>query len=266
MHTKFALGFFVLFFLLVSCKEKDEPDTVESGKISFYFDQHINNSNIEFDTLIYMNVAGNQYMVNEIQYFLSDFTLYKSDGTAIILNAWKDIHYVDTDLPETREYAALDDIPAGEYDSIAFTFGIVEAKNQSLMFVNPPESNMFWPEVLGGGYHYMKLNGKWKNTLGETVPFNLHLGIGQVYDPGSGEITGFVQNYFRVSLPNTSFNISGGDQVMFNIIMNVDEWFENPNVFDLNFWGSHIMQNQAAMQAVKENGHNVFVAYKILEE
>jgi hypothetical protein len=25
------------------------------------------------------------------------------------------------------------------------------------MFVNPPEVNMAWPEVLGGGYHYLML-------------------------------------------------------------------------------------------------------------
>ena len=30
------------------------------------------------------------------------------------------------------------------------------------MFVNPPEVNMMWPDVLGGGYHYLMLNGKWK--------------------------------------------------------------------------------------------------------
>ena len=121
-----------------------------------------------------------------------------------------DIHYVDTDLPETWEYALLDKIPAGNYDSISFTFGISEEKNQSLMFVNPPESYMFWPELLGGGYHYMKLNGKWENLESNILPFNFHLGIGQIRDPETQEIIGFEQNYFRVSLPNSAFSISGG--------------------------------------------------------
>ncbi|HEY9114292.1 MAG TPA: MbnP family protein [Bacteroidales bacterium] len=260
---------FIIFLMLVSffsCKKKEDPETVNSGRISFYFDHKINGSNIDFDTLNYTNAAGNHYMVNEIQYFISDVVLYKNDGSSILLDAWEDIHYVDTDLPETREYAFQDEVPAGIYDSISFIFGISEEKNQSLMFVNPPESNMFWPEVLGGGYHYMKLNGKWKNPQNEILPFNFHLGIGQIVDTASQEITGFVQNYFRVSLPGSGFSIAAGDTLMFNIIMNAEEWFENPNTFDFNYWGSHIMQNQAAMQAAKENGHNVFVIYRIGED
>lgn len=256
----------LLLVSLISCNKKTEPEVTDSGRISFYFDHKINGSNIYFDTLIYSNEAGNQYMVNEIQYFISDITLYKSSGSSLLLDAWEDIHYVDTDLPETREYAINDEIPAGNYDSISFTFGISEEKNQSLMFVNPPESNMFWPELLGGGYHYLKLNGKWKNSDAEIVPFNFHLGIGQTIDSTTQEITGFVQNYFRVSLPNSGFSIVAGDSLMFNIIMNAEEWFENPNTFDFNYWGSHIMQNQAAMQAAKENGHNVFVIYRIGED
>jgi hypothetical protein len=236
------------------------------GRINFYFDQLIDGATIDFDTLIYQNAAGNPYMVSEIQYFVSDVTLYESDGSSILLDEWKDIHYVDTDLPETREYAFIDAIPAGNYDSISFIFGISEEKNQSLMFVNPPESNMFWPEYLGGGYHYMKLNGKWENIDSEVIPFNLHLGIGQVRDSISNEIVGYVQNYFRVSLPNSGFTISGNDTILFNVIMNVEKWFYDPNTFDFNFWGGDIMQNQAAMQAVKENGQNVFEIYRILED
>jgi hypothetical protein len=256
----------ILIFSAISCKKKNEPENIDSGRISFYFDHELNNTKIDFDTVIYTNAAGNQYMVNEIQYFISDVILYKSDGSSLLLDAWHDIHYVDTDLPETRGYAPPDEIPAGIYDSISFTFGISEEKNHSLMFVNPPESNMFWPEVLGGGYHYMKLNGKWKNVEAEVVPFNMHLGIGQIYDANSNEIIGFVQNYFRVSLPGSGFSISAGDTLMFNIIMNAEEWFEDPNIFDLDYWGSHIMENQAAMQTVKENGHNVFVIHEILED
>ena len=266
MHTFKYLFFVILIVSVISCNKKNDTQAVNSGKLEFYFDHQIDGLNIDFDTLMYSNAAGNQYMVNEIQYFVSDITLYKSDGSSLLLDAWKDIHYVDTDLPETRGYAIQDVIPPGNYDSISFTFGISEEKNQSLMFVNPPESNMFWPEVLGGGYHYMKLNGKWKNLNGEIVPFNMHLGIGQIYDPESGEITSYVQNYFRVSLSNSAFSINAGDTIMFNIIMNAEEWFENPNVFDLNYWGSHIMQNQAAMQAVKENGHDVFIIYRIGED
>ena len=55
---------------------------------------------------------------------------------------------------------------------------------------------MFWPEMLGGGYHYMKMNMIWSDTSALN-PFNMHLGIGQIYsslEPNVDSITGFVPN------------------------------------------------------------------------
>jgi hypothetical protein len=241
----------------------DEPEPAK-GKVKFVFDHRIDGDPIRFDTMIYVNEAGNPYLVNEIQYFVSDFKLW-SGGEPIILDQWEDIHYVDTDLPETWNYFPADDVPLADYDSISFIFGITEEKNQSFMFVNPPESYMFWPEYLGGGYHYLKLNGKWK-TPGDTVrPFNFHLGIGQIYDE-QGNIVGFVQNYFTVHLSHTAFKLTAEKAAMIQITMNVEQWFKDPHTWDFNYWGGDIMENQAAMQTAKENGHNVFTAKVLLEE
>ncbi len=41
-------------------------------------------------------------------------------------------------------------------------------------------------------------------------------------------------------------------------MMNINNWFNQPQVYDLNYWGPSVMQNQAAMNAIKENGQNVF--------
>jgi hypothetical protein len=247
----------VFLILFGSCKKDDSSDeeTKASGKIRFEFYHNVDGQPLLIDTLIYTNNAGNVYMVNEIQYFISDITLHGSP--AYIIDAWKDIHYIDTDLPETQAWDVFDDIPAGYYDKISFTFGINEQKNQSLMFVNPPESFMFWPEYLGGGYHYLKLNGKWRDTLQVVVPFNFHLGIGQVYDT-SGTITAFIQNYFTVDLPQSAITINPGQTTTIGIIMNIENWFKEPNTYDHNVWGGDIMQTQAAMQAGCENGDNVF--------
>ena len=47
------------------------------------------------------------------------------------------------------------------------------------------------------------------------------------------------------------------------IIMNVDSWFKTPYIYDHNYWGGAIMQNQPAMQMVKENGVDVFSVARI---
>ena len=43
-----------------------------------------------------------------------------------------------------------------------------------------------------------------------------------------------------------------------DLTMIIDNWFRNPNLYDFNEYGSHIMQNQAAQQALRENGNDVF--------
>lgn len=252
----FILAAVVIFLQASSCNGKLPEPVPPAGKIMFSFKHVVDDVPIVFDTMIYQNAAKNPYLVNEIQYFISDITVWKN-GQSLLLDNWEDIHYVDTDIPNTWHFNPEDDIPEGEYDSITFTFGINKEKNQSFMFVNPPESFMFWPEYLGGGYHYMKLNGKWLDTSNVVRPFNFHMGIGQIYDEQSN-ITGFIQNYFTVHLSGSSFKMETGKTVRAVITMHVEEWFEDPNIFDFNYWGGDIMEKQPAMQEAKENGHNVF--------
>jgi hypothetical protein len=236
--------------LMISCNDPDNPDPQnETGKIRIHFLHLYNNEGIVFDTMKYSNAAGNQLMFSEIQYFISDVELHYTDGSKYEINKWKDIHYVDSDIPSTQTWDVYDSIPAGNIDSISFTFGINEQKNQSYMYVNPPESLMFWPDILGGGYHYLKLNGKWLNEDQLQSPFNFH-----------------VQNYFRVGavLPPYSsytFSVRAGETSGIALVMNVESWFETPAAFDFNFWGGDIMQNQDAMHAGCLNGQDVFSLY-----
>ncbi len=250
-----TLGMIVFSFF--SCNSSDDPPAPSAAKINISF-VHLNQGQpLDFDTLKYTNAAGNKYLVNEIQYFISDVKLHFDDGSIQVLDAWDDIHYVDTDLPETQMWNIFDDIRSGQVQTMSFTFGIAGEKNNSLMFVNPPERDMFWPEFLGGGYHYMKLNGKWLADDGMIKPFDFHLGIGQIYAGGvvnTDSITGFVQNYFEVELPNSSFTVAQGDTLNFELEMNVENWFQNPNLYNHDNWGGDIMQQQEAMHLACQNG------------
>ncbi len=252
---------FILFASLSGCNKNNKPpEQPGQGKIAFHFKHLINGQPIIYDSLMYTNAAGNKYMVNEIQYFISDVTLYKNDGSEKMIKDWQRIYYVDSDLDNTWNWEVYDDIAPGTYDSISFIFGIPDEENISFMYVNPPERDMFWPEYLGGGYHYMKLNGKWLEAgqTWQTTPFDFHLGRGQIYYSYPDSIIGFIDNSFRVSLPASEFTISAGQTKDIEIKMNVENWFKDPHLFNLDVYGGYIMQNQEAMQMAKENGHNVF--------
>lgn len=258
--TKYLIIPVFLMYILIpgSCSTDDPEPEDTSGKLKLELLHKVNGNDLIFDSMMYINEAGNNYLVNEIQYFISDVTLHKSDGSTLILNNWENIHYIDTDIDESKTISFMDDITPGEYNKLSFTFGIDEEKNNSLMFVNPPESFMFWPENLGGGYHYLKLNGKWINEQQQQSPFNFHLGIGQIYYSFPDSITGFIQNYFTIELPASAIEIVNKETTTLEIVMNVDRWFKSPNTYDHNYWGGDIMQKQDAMHTAVENGHDIF--------
>ena len=256
------ISFLLLFALVTTCKNSEEPlPETPSGTIMFSIDHRVNGQSLVENELIYTNAAGNNYLITDLMYFISDITFYRNDGTHKMIGASKDIFYINEHMPETKTIRFPDKIPAGTYDSITFIFGISAEKNKSHLFVNPPEALMGWPEVLGGGYHYMMMNGKWNDTAGVLMPFNFHLGIGQLYKGGNynvDSIYAFVQNYFTVSLPGSSFKLADKEKASFLLTMNIEQWFENPHVYDHNYWGGAIMQVEPAMQMAKENGWNVF--------
>jgi len=257
-----ALLLAVLLPILFSgCSDDDPPAVNTHGRLVLILEHRGDGRPLVRNQRIYINAAGNPYEVSGLKYFLSDITLYPREGAATMISKWQDIFYIDEELPATKTLRFYDPVPAGSYDSIAFIFGIPGEKNQSYMYVNPPEVNMAWPQVLGGGYHYLMLDGKWLDTAGVAQPFNFHLGIGQLYH-GTGcqtdSIYAFVQNWFRVSLPGSAFTLTAGDTAKLRVAMNIESWFDTPNIFDFNYRGGAIMQNQPAMEAARENGRDVF--------
>lgn len=232
---------------------------VNFGNISVGIHYSVNGNPLVIDTLCYENEAGNQFLITEIQWFLSNIELKNEAGDWIMLHQpgladtldINRIYYIDTDIPESQTLHSRP-VEVGNYTAIRFTFGLDETDNQTGLFTDPPESEMFWPDMLGGGYHYMKLNGKYLDSEGRLAPMAIHLGIGQNED-----CTEFYQNYFIVELP-IDFNVKANTENQLNLTMVIDNWFRNPNTIDFNEFGSHIMQNQTAQRMLSSNGKDVF--------
>jgi len=245
-------------WLATSCS--DPPPDPEPLKpvLQIHFSHSINGSPVVFDQQNYINDAGNPYLINEVQYFISELTLWYHNGTHVLYNHWDPFHYVDTDLPYSMSWIIPDTIQAGFVDSLSFRLGIKDELNESFMFVNPPERDMFWPEYLGGGYHYMKLNGKWVPADGSypNLPFDFHVGKGQIYE--AGVITSFVDNSMPITLAENSFELNNGDTTRVGIEMQIENWFRSPNEYNHDVWGGYIMNNQEAMHLAVENSHDVF--------
>lgn len=245
----------LMVFLLTSCdyKSDDKPAT---GKIQILFEHRVNGQLLVKDQMIYTNAAKNNYEIAGLKYFISDVTLHNHDGSTYMIKTGTRSRYVDIDfISDSLRWIVKDQIPVASYDSISFTFGLNEELNKSNIFLNPPESNMAWPDRMGGGYHFIMMDGWYKNSLGVRSPFSFHLGTGQNYT--NEVITGFVQNYFHVKLPASAFDITANGIMRMKFVMNIDSWFTTPTNWDFNQWDM-TMQNQTAMQAIKSNGWDVF--------
>ena len=165
---------------------------------------------------MYRNAAGNLYEVNDVQFFISHVRLESSSGEMVEIADNQGIHYTDIRIPGTLSWSIADELPAEEYKSITFVFGLEGAQNSTGFFPNPPENNMSWPDVLGGGYHYMKINGRWIDGSGVRQPFNLH----------SGKIAtdnGFADNTFTVTLPLSQFAVGKNSSADLTLQMNVND-------------------------------------------
>ena len=244
-----------------SCGKEPEPEPESTkGKIQLNIDFYNDNAPMEWGLKQYTNAAGNEYSAYYVRFFISRLTIYKGT-TKTVLNKYHNSHYFDSDIENSMQWTVADDIEEGNYDSLSFTFGFNDEDNESFMFVNQPEANMVWPENIGGGYHAMQLDGKWRMPNDTLSGYNFHLGPGQIYDT-NGDITGFVDNSFILIIPASDFNIKRSNTTSVKLRMNIDKWFTSPIDYDHNTYGGSIMENQDAMEKVLLNGRDVFSVVK----
>lgn len=237
--TIFLLTAFILFSL--SCSKDNDNVPPEETTVNFFFEHFVNDEPALFGSTMYVNEFGNLYSLERLQYFISDIKITGTDGTVYMFD---DEYYVDAKVDETLFVETNQKIPAGNYSSISFIYGLSQEKNTTGRFPNPPESLMEWPLPMGGGYHYMKLEGKIE-TAGTTNNFQAHTG------PTMGN-----QNFVEIELPQSSFVLSGEERTL-AIRMNINNWWKTPNVLDLSTV-TGIMGNQEMQLKLKANSDDVF--------
>jgi hypothetical protein len=224
---------------LVSCNNKKDDVNPQpaSVQVDFSFAHFVGSSEADFNNIQYTNAIGNVYSIATLKYFISDITLHRADGSSVLIN---EEHYVDALDETTHTFRPGEGVPAGEYSSISLVFGLNAEKNVSGRFPNPPENAMEWPIPMGGGYHYMKLEGKF-DSAGVVKNYQCHTG------PTMGN-----QNFITVELPNSGFDVNSKG-VTVTIRMNINNWWVSPNTLDLNDM-TMIMGNQAMQVKLRDNG------------
>jgi hypothetical protein len=242
MMRPLALLMFLAVLTLTSCKNKsEEVPEPQKQSLSIRLSFECDGKAIVKDVFDYTNDAGNNYSISRLQFYLADFKFEKPDGSELKSET---VVYVDFFAGKGLEFS-LPNIPGGDYRKISFCIGLPPSQNITGALPNTIDNvNMAWPDMMGGGYHFLKMEGNFKFS-GNTYGYAIHLGK----NPHLVRITA-VQNF--------SFST---DAPVLHMKMNINEWFRTPHTYDLNTDGNYTMGTDSLMMKIAENGTDVFTLW-----
>ncbi|GAA4268557.1 MbnP family protein [Hyunsoonleella aestuarii] len=249
--NKLTSIFLLILAVFVSC-DTDNDDTISNAKMAFNFSHTWDGTpvtNSDFNDLKFTNANGETLSIERLRYLISDITFTSLNGETLKVNGY---NLVDVTNNEDLTFEPITFIPAGTYTNVSFIFGFKNEDNIHNAYQDLNSISWSVPTMLGGGYHYMQLDGKFVNSSNTEQGYNFHA-IRAVDNPGNRPT--FPQNTF-ITVNLGSVNISGNST--FNIEMNIAEWFKNPNRWDLNQLNQGLMPNSMAQIMMFENGQNVF--------
>lgn len=162
----------------------------------------------------------------------------------------KNYHFVD--VGENAGTSITIPELTGESYTLSFRFGFSDEDNTDGTYQDLNSANFSVPGMLGGGYHFMQLDGKYIDNNNEASGFNYHtIKAVDRTDPDN------------LKFEDTSFEVNLGTIVVANtteieIKMNLAEWFKNPNTWNLNELNTILMPNFEAQKMMRANGESVF--------
>lgn len=239
------LWFLLSFLMLYSCKEPTnccvniEPITVTMKFIHHWDGTPINPS--DFNNFKFTTQNGEVISMERLQYLVSNVYVGNIKKPYQLINIGEN----------TGSEIVFDEASQGN-NFIKFTFGFADADNIDGAYQDLNSTSFNVPAMLGGGYHFMQFDGKYKDNNNQDANFNYH--VIRAAD---------TSNPMNVILQDTSFEVEIGTfefskNTTIEIKMNVAEWFKNPNLWDLNVLNTVLMPNFNAQIKMSENGRNVF--------
>jgi len=197
----------------------------------------LSNKQLFWDSLMYQNAAGENYSISRLQYYISHLRFFKNTQLVYFLDT---VFYVDAMF---NNQILLNKIPAGAYDSMAMYIGVDPTHNIHGKIPATAENiAMQWPINMGGGYHFLKLEGHWLDN-GQQPGFAIHLGTNP---------------YLIHAGSKGNINVGSSKTNQLTLTMNINEWFTHPLDFSFSKDGGYTMGEDTLMQRIMENGKDVF--------
>ena len=242
MRKKYCL--LVLILILVTrCSEEKECCVQPQFTINLKFTHHWNGLKItpqDFNELKFTNENGELLSIERLRYLISNISL---------LNG-KNYHLID--VGENSGTSITIPELTNESYALSFRFGFSDEDNTDGTYQDLNSANFSVPGMLGGGYHFMQLDGKYVDNNNEASGFNYHtIKAVDRTDPNNLK---FEDTSFEVNLG--TIEVASNPEI--EIKMNLAEWFKNPNTWNLNELNTVLMPNFEAQKMMRANGDSVF--------
>lgn len=234
------------------------PPPSNQSSIIIEFDHRFNGTSVtsaDFNQIKYTNAFGNQLSISKLRYLISNVKFHRGHPNHDVIST-TGFQLVDLSIPSTTLFEVPEKLPFGEYEGISFTVGFLPAANISNFYPTLNVANWNWPEMLGGGYHNMQLEGQFINSSSATVTYALHYGTAREITVTNDTI--FHPNFGTADLSTTAFMLTAPEAEV-HLHVNLDEWFKNPNTWDLNQFSNNLMPNFQAQTMLQQNAATVFV-------
>lgn len=156
----------IILVLFVSCqKQNAEPpyNETELAPLSIEFDNIVGGRNLYLNTQTYFNTSGEEYSVTMLQYFISNISLAKEDGTVYVVP--QDSSYFLIKEGDAALAKANVRVPAGDYSTLSFVIGVDSLRNTMDLskrtgVLDPAggmNDGMYWG--WNSGYIFLKMEG-----------------------------------------------------------------------------------------------------------
>lgn len=244
---------FAASLAMLSCDNDDNTVApIEDVAVSFTFTHNWDGAEItnpDYETTSYTNANGEVLTLSKLIYLTSDFTFTNGEGQAFDTGEY---NLTNARSGSNTTFTPNMVLAPGDYN-VKFTYGFDDEDNAG-NYADLNSADGFWtvPDMLGGGYHYMRLEGKYNNSAGVETGFQFH------------NVRANDNTQTPIRLMDTSIEVDlgtitvEGTSTDIEIEMNVAEWFKNPHQWDLNTNFMILMPKFDIQVMMHENGEGVF--------
>jgi hypothetical protein len=143
----------------------------QNGTVKITFVNTINDTAIVLNDKTYINPWGEEYIINQLKYYISNVSLQSNDKSFYENNSY---HLIDESNGESKSFSFA--VKAGNYSNLSFLIGVDSLMNVSgaLSGALDPLNGMFW--TWNSGYIMFKLEGTSPQSTVVNNKIEYHIG------------------------------------------------------------------------------------------